>query len=347
MASKYQRNGIWYVKWYLNGVRQRQSTFSIAEVDADRLIELVERQKQDAKQRGIGLPPKGKIYFSELLDDMDDDYAINDRRSSRDLFYRGEKIRQFCGGMEVYPTATITASTILLFRDLLHREGKANGTINRYLAILSRAFTLGLEHEKVTTVPYVKRLKEAAPRTNWWNDEQIGNFLSCAPIYLRRIVVFAAFVSWRRGDILCIRREWLDRGVLNIPPGQTKGGEARQVVIPDAIHWVVEGTGEYLFHRGDGHQIKSIRTAWDLTMKRAGLVGSGLTFHALRRTARRFIERVGISDRVGMSMMGHKTRWVYDNYRIVPAEDLAEAAEKQNQSAPQWATHRNEVDTKK
>jgi hypothetical protein len=50
------------------------------------------------------------------------------------------------------------------------------------------------------------------------------------------------------------------------------------------------------------------------------------TLFALR--GRSNVERAGVPEKVGMTLMGHKTRSIYDRYNIIVEEDMREAVAK-------------------
>ena len=57
----------------------------------------------------------------------------------------------------------------------------------------------------------------------------------------------------------------------------------------------------------------------------------GLLFHDLRRSGVRNLIRVGVQQKVAMSISGHKTASVFQHYNIVDERDILEAGRKLNE----------------
>jgi len=136
----------------------------------------------------------------------------------------------------------------------------------------------------------------------------------------------------------------LDVGTVRLEPGATKNGDGRVVYLPldlkaqiaaqvERVRALERQSGRiipYLFPhltgRHTGQRIRDFRKAWSTACEKAGLAGRFR--HDLRRTAVRNLVRAGVSERVAMTVTGHKTRSVFDRYNIVSPADLQEVARK-------------------
>jgi integrase len=240
-------------------------------------------------------------------------------------------LREFFG---LYRAIDITPDRISAYVRARKEEGAANGSINRELAALKRAFTLATRAGKLNSTPYIRLLEENNSRRGFLDH---GRFLALRdglPAHLQDPVTFLYLSGWRVSEMRTL--EWRDVDLagheVRLRPEESKNKDGRVLPLRGELLEVFERAGEkrrpdcpFVFH-DEGEPIGDFRKAWKTACKKAGI--SGIIVHDLRRTAVRNMVRAGIPERIAMELSGHKTRRVFDRYNIVSNEDLAAATER-------------------
>jgi len=89
------------------------------------------------------------------------------------------------------------------------QEGASNGTVNRELTIIRRAFNLGLQTGRVARGPYLPLLKENNVRQGFFEPAAFKNLLWHLPNHTRQVTRFTYVTGWRRSEVL--RLQWKNR----------------------------------------------------------------------------------------------------------------------------------------
>jgi integrase len=160
------------------------------------------------------------------------------------------------------------------------------------------------------------------------------------PDPINDIARFGYLTGWRRGEIVSLRWDAVDRQGREIRLRTSKNGEGRVLPITEDLSPLIErrwtartiqkkdGTAkisEFVFHR-DGQQVVDFRKPWKEGCK-AAKIGHRL-FHDLRRTAVRNMIRAGVPQSIAMSISGHKTVSMFMRYNITSASDKIDALRK-------------------
>ena len=330
----YLRGKIWWIKFYQNGLPVRESSHSTKEADAKRLLRI--RLGEVEKGEIHNTSPK-KTQISELLDLVIDDYKIEKKRSVSDLTYRIEKnIRPKLGALRVSQFGRTQADGYIEAR---RAEKATDSTINRELAIIRRAFSLGMRESPpiVTSKPFIRRLSEGNAREGFLEDEQYHALLKELPEHLKAIFVVGYHTGVRLGTLRNLRWEQVDltSKEIRLYKSQVKQKQAHTVPIyGDMPLWLERQLADHKKHWADCpfvfHWLKKPLGAHLKGWKEAGVRANvpGLKFHDLRRSAVRTMERAGLTRNIAMSISGHRTESVYRRYDIVSRGDLTNAANK-------------------
>ncbi len=182
MGQVYQRGNVWWVQYYFNGRKHRESTGSPSRADAVRLLR--SRLEEIGRGRLVG-PAMEKTTFDDLAELLLTDYRINRKRSGARIEDSVQHLRKVFGGLRAL---SVTTDRIVAYISARQEAGAANGTINRELSALRRMFRLGEQAGKVAHRPHIAMLREDNVRTGFFEPDQFRALVAHMPEPLRPVV---------------------------------------------------------------------------------------------------------------------------------------------------------------
>lgn len=347
MGRIFKRGEVWWIAYSHRGREYRETTKatgSKGETLAGKLLK--KRLGEIGRGRLIG-PQEEKVTFEQLAEGLEQDYAINGKRSAATLPRRLRHLRQQFALLRAVDISTDRVRAYILGRQA---DGAANATINRETAALKRMFGLAIQGGTLSGRPYIPMLEEHNARQGFVDHANFLALQDALPGHLKDLIAFLYFSGWRTGEVR--RLEWRDVDlagrVIRLRPELSKNKTGRVLPLSGDLLAVVTRAAErrrldcpHVFHL-QGKPIGLFRKSWTRACIAVGLGAlvmvetpagprrtyQGLTPHDLRRSAVRNMVRAGIPERVCMAISGHKTRSVFDRYDIVSEADLCAAADR-------------------
>lgn len=348
MASLEIRGGVWHLRWRDKRGKSRSLSTKLHSSPKN---DILAKKKLVAFEADLlrGKIPELSLRIGALLDDLIRDYEANGKKSTVDMKCRLEKhLRPWFGEMRVDRFGADD------WREYItHRQPEAqNASINRERAALARAFMLAYQAGRIESVPFIPRLKEAAPRAGFVSRSELESLCRHLPEWICPFVRFGFLTGWRLSEIqqLQWRHVYFEAGEIRLDPGSTKNGEARVFPVTQELRGLLEAAKVIRVTNPTvptSNAVGVIRDAVptltphvfikDLLpisfpyyswKKAANAIGKpGLIFHDLRRSAVREFIRSGMDERLAMQLTGHRTNEVFKRYRIVAESDLERARE--------------------
>ena len=292
------------------------------------------------------------LSFSMFADTWKKEKGV-DLVGAKDNEYRLETIKSF-----VLPDTTppqqfgdkqlrdITANDIEAFRRWRKTDNLSAVTINHDLKLLRKMFNWGIKKGVLERTPFsregvaVINLERELPRAmRFQNDEDEQKLLEAANPHLRALITAMLDTACRPGELLSL--QWKDVNVkrkeITIRAEKAKTRTGRIVPLSTRLLATLElrrldptgrefGPEDYVFGNEVGERVKSVRTAWDNAVEKAGL--KGLQLRDLRHEAGSRFDEAGVPINYVSKMLGHTNLTTTSRYLNIQQRELHRAVEK-------------------
>lgn len=221
-------------------------------------------------------------------------------------------------------------------------SGKKPATVNRESGGLRQALNLAQKQGRLSRVPFVPMLKEDNARQGFFERGEFEAVVSRLPEPVADIAKFAYLSGWRKGEILPLRWDAVDRTAPEVRLRTSKNNRGRVLPLVGELWALIERRwkarevempggltrlSDNVFHNGrNGKPIINFKKAWATACRKAGVPGKH--FHDLRRTAVRDMIRAGTPQSIAMAISGHRTVSMFLRYDIANEQDKREALRK-------------------
>jgi len=267
---------------------------------------------------GRKLPEKLRartILFNELLDDA---VEYNEHRAGSSGKLRSRRVDLLRDGMGSMAADAITPQVISRWRAKASKENSwAPATANRYKALISLAFRLGVENGKCSSNPAraVRRLREENERVRYLSQEEEERLREAiAELCPERAADLDVALNTGMRQAEQYKLTWRDVKLLDrrTTVGKTKNGTRRHLPLNDAalaafqsLHLESNGQERVFLNIARTAPLENPRYWWDGVVRQAQLVD--FHWHDLRHTfASRCVMR-GVDIRTLQQLLGHKS----------------------------------------
>jgi len=214
------------------------------------------------------------------MQDLLNDYKVNEKKSIDWAERYAKRLEKYFRGCKAKDIKTDHINQYIAERK---KELAANGTINRELSLLKRAYSIAIKSEKILRAPYIPKLAENNVRPFFFEHEDYLKLKEALPDHLKALVMLAYHSGMRREEMLSLTWDKVDliRGQITLAAGSTKNKDAR--IIPlrgellEALMNKRKDSEEnfpvcpYIFHYR-GQRIRDTREGWNTALKKSGFL---------------------------------------------------------------------------
>jgi integrase len=322
----------------------RESAKSTDEALARKLLSrrILEVRNHRSGLRAFEGPTAERLTVAQLLDALELDFRNRSIKGLRVAIAQMKPLREAMGSLRAVRLSTDRVRSYMGTR---RAAGKACATVNRETGLLGRAFRLAKQDRRIAVELRIPSLPEHNVRQGFFDRAEVEALLPHLPAPLGAITRFGYMTGWRRGEILALTWQDVDREAAEIRLSDSKNGEGRLLPLDEPLSEIVAqqwkareftrrdgstGLSTFVFHR-NGKPVDSATFGrqWRTACDKAKLPGR--LFHDLRRSAVRGMIRAGVPQSVAMSISGHKTNAMFSRYNITSTDDKLEALRRRQE----------------
>ncbi|MHB8415801.1 MAG: tyrosine-type recombinase/integrase [Acidiferrobacteraceae bacterium] len=227
--------------------------------------------------------------------------------------------------------AAVRGQDVAAFIREREAEGVGANTIRLDLAVLSHLYNIacsawGME-SLGNPVDLVRTQRPKLPpgRERRLQGDEEARLLTAARTYggaMEALITFAIATTLRRGELVAMRWEHVDRKARVLVVPETKNGTSRRVPLSSAALALLEALPRRIDGRVWGMRPDSISQAFERICRSAGI--EGLTFQDLRHEATSRLFEQGLDPMEVAAITGHKTLQMLQRYMHISirVEDL-------------------------
>lgn len=224
---------------------------------------------------------------------------------------------------------------------------RSPATVNRYLAVLSHAFSIAVNEWQWLDQSPIKKLKqkESSGRIRYLSDDERDKLLEACKEsknkYLYLVVFIALSTGCRFMEIMSLKYSdirWDGDNCL-ITIRETKNGHphiiplvgvAKQLLMEHSTNRRFDTDLIFPANKGFKPRPAVIRSAWDEAIKKAGI--TEFSFHCLRHTAASWLAQANISGPIIQKILNHRSSNISARYIHMADTHLQDALEKMNEA---------------
>ncbi|MHC4269748.1 MAG: tyrosine-type recombinase/integrase [Planctomycetota bacterium] len=297
----FKRSGVWWTCIRHNGVKIQKSL----DTSDRKLAKAIEAKVRTEIIEGsyfeklIGRNKTFRDMMESFMREHTPKVSINMQRGYNSKLKK--HLSPFFGDLNLL---SITPKTISRYKVLRDGEGAQPATINRELAMLSKAFSLAVkEWEWLSDNPLSKvpREKENNERDRWLSKDEETLLLDNSPEWLREMIRFALNAGLRQDELLSLSWSRVNLLRKTIVIQETKNGKPKMLPLNETALDVINHRSKvrsirnnFVFFTQNGKKIhpNNLRASFYIVTGKAGIMN--FKWHDLRHTFATRLAQAGV-----------------------------------------------------